>query len=64
MKTEKKFIIVKKNYRNILDTEVPKMVIEIYVFSVNIMSILSGCSFDSDKYRKGVCYSGCVNDNF
>ena len=34
MKTEKKFIIVKKNYRNISGTEVPKMVIEIYVFSV------------------------------
>lgn len=34
MKTEKKFIIVKKNYRNISDAEVPKMVIEIYVFSV------------------------------
>ena len=34
MKTEKKFIIVKKNYRNISDTEVIKIVIKMYVFSV------------------------------
>lgn len=34
MKTEKKFIIVKKNYRNISDTEALKIVIKMYVFSV------------------------------